>query len=117
MRVLDGDGGEHGIIDREGPVPWFSYATYRGDSRLWKLSVRSIFRHRYELTPAHGDPWRFATPWFTRYTVIGSARGATRLAGAVGPSLHYGLLPIEPGWDAFLVLAAVAFLHRQWFHS
>ena len=117
MRVLDGDGAEHGIIDREGPIPWLSYAMYRGDSRLWTLSVRSIFRHRHELTLAHGDPWRFATPFFTRYTVIGSVRGATRLAGAVGPSVHYWLLEIEPGWDAFLVLAAVAFLHRQWSHS
>jgi hypothetical protein len=117
MRVLGPDGGEHGVIRRVGPVPFLSYAMYRGDSRLWKLSVRSVFRHRYELALAHGDPWWFDTPWFTRLKVTGNARGAPRLLGCIGPSTRYWLMRIEPGWDAFHVLAAVAFLHRQWWHS
>ncbi len=116
MRVLGADGSEQGVIRREGPVSFISYAMYRGDSRLWKLSVRSIFRQRHLLELAHGDPWRIDTPLYLRMNVIGTA-GRTRLLGWFGPSPNYWLMEIEPGWDAFHVLTAVAFLHRQWWHS
>ena len=77
---------------------------------------RSIVRSRYVLKQANGDSWTFRTPFFS-IQVMGSAQNAPRLLGNVGSANQVWLLWIEPGWDSIDLLAAAAFMHRQWIHS
>jgi hypothetical protein len=84
---------------------------------VWKLSVRSIVRKHYALELANGDSWTFETPFFWWQNLTGTALDAPRvLGGLVLPTKRVWALWIEPGHDTFDVLAAVAFMHRQWWH-
>jgi hypothetical protein len=117
VRVLDAGGRETGIIRSEGLVPGTSYAMRRNGERVWKLSVRSIFRRRHALELANGDSWTFETPFFWWQNLTGTAWGAPRvLGGLVLPTKRVWALWIEPGQNTIDVLAAVAFMHRQWWH-
>jgi hypothetical protein len=116
MRAIDAGGHEVGVIRPEGLVPWVKYAMRRDGDLVWTLGVRSIVRSRHRLELANGDSWTFHTPFFS-IQVMGSAHNAPRLFGNVGSTLRVWLLWIEPGWDSIDLLAAAAFMHRQWFHS
>jgi len=117
VRVLDAGGREEGIIRSEGLVPGVRYAMRRNGEAVWKLSVRSIVRKRHALELANGDSWTFDTPFFWwQWHLTGIAFGAPRLLGRVGPTMRLWFIYIEPGRDAFDLLAAVAFMHRQWWH-
>jgi len=114
-RVLNADGREEGIIRPEGFIPGASYAMRRDGELVWTLSVRSIVRRRHVLRLAHGNTWTFHTPFFsTRLT--GEVQGDRRLIGGVGPGISVWRMAIERGRDTLDLLAAVAFLHRQWNH-
>jgi hypothetical protein len=116
LRVLDARGREQGIIGSEGPVPGVRYAMRRNGEMVWMLSVRSIVRRRHSLELANGDSWTFDTPFFWWHDLTGTAFGAPRLLGYVGSVMWIWLMWIEPGRDTFDLLAAVRFMHRQWFH-
>ncbi len=116
MRVLDAAGREEGIIRPEGLMPGVSYAMSRDGERVWTLSVRSIVRKHHALEWANADSWTFDTPFYWWQHLSGTSQGALRLFGGVGPMAQLWLIWIEPGWDTFDMLAAVAFLHRQWWH-
>ncbi len=116
MRVLDADGREEGIIRPEGLVPGVRYAMRRDGGLVWTLSVRSIVRKRHALKLANNDLWTFHTPFFWWYHLMGTTLGVPRLVGTVGPGLWVWQMWIEPGRDTIDLLAAVAFMHRQWFH-
>ncbi|HZW30977.1 MAG TPA: hypothetical protein VFF52_09740 [Isosphaeraceae bacterium] len=117
VRVLDADGREQGIIRRAGLVPGARYAMHRNGELVWMLSVRSILRRHHALELAHGDSWTFDTPFFWWQNLTGAARGAPRLLGGlVVPTMRVWAMWIEPGWDTFDLLAAVAFMHRQYWH-
>ncbi len=117
VRVLDAGGREQGIIRSEGLVPGVSYAMRRNGELVWKLSVRSIVRTRHALELANGDSWTFDTPFFWWQNLTGTAFGAPRLfGGLVVPTKSVWAMWIEPGRDTFDLLAAVAFLHRQYWH-
>jgi hypothetical protein len=116
MRVLGADGREEGVIRPEGLTPGARYAMRRNGGLVWTLSVRSIVRSRHVLKLADGDSWTFHTPFFWWRHLTGAARGAPRLVGAVGPVSWVWQMWIEPGRDTIDLLAAVAFMHRQWFH-
>jgi hypothetical protein len=115
MRVLDAGGREEGVIRSEGFLPGTRYAMRRGGELAWTLSVRSIVRNRHAFEPAHGDSWTLHTPFFG-CDLKGTVLGAPGLVGTVGPVLWVWLVWIEPGRVTIDLLAAVAFLHRQWFH-
>jgi hypothetical protein len=116
LRVLDADGREEGVIRAEGLVPGVRYAMRRDGEPVWTLSVRSIVRKRHALEPAHGDSWTIETPFFWWQGLTGTALGVPRLIGGLGPLGCIWPMWIEPGWDTFELLAAIAFLHRQWSH-
>ncbi|MGP0066664.1 MAG: hypothetical protein ACLQGP_24125 [Isosphaeraceae bacterium] len=116
VRVLDLGGREEGIIRPEGLVPGLQYTMRRNGELVWRLSVRSMVRKRHSMKLAHGDSWTFDTPFFWWQHLTGTASGATRLIGSVGPAAWLWLVWIEPGRDTFDLLAAVAFMHRQWWH-
>lgn len=117
VHVLGADGREEGIIRPEGLVPGVRYVMYRNGKPAWKLSVRSILRKRHALELANGDLWTFETPFFWWQNLTGTAAGVPRvLGGLVLPTTTVWGMWIEPGWDSFDVLAALAFMHRQWWH-
>ncbi len=116
LRVLDAGGREGGVIHPERLVPGMRYAMRRNGELLWTQSVRSIACKRHALKLAHGDSWIFDTPFFWWQHLTGTAHGAPRLLGCVGPVMWMWLMWIEPGRDTSDLLAAVAFMHRQWFH-
>jgi hypothetical protein len=116
MRVLDASGGEKGIIRTEGLVPGVRYSMRRNGDLVWMLSVRSILRKRHDLKLANGDSWTFDTPFFWWQNLTGTALGVPRLVGSYGPVAWIWDIRIEPGRDTLDLLAAVAFMHRQWFH-
>jgi hypothetical protein len=116
LRVLDAGGREEGIIRAAGRVPGVRYAMHRNDELVWSLSVRSIVRKRHVLEPAHGEKWTFDTPFYWWQNLTGSTRGVPRLVGGYAQVAWIWAYWIEPGWDTFDLLAAVAFMHRQWFH-
>jgi hypothetical protein len=118
VRVLDAGGREQGIIRSEGLVPCVRYAMRRNGELVWKLSVRSIVRKRHVLELSNGDSWTFDTPFFWWQNLTGTAFGAPRLfGGLVVPTKKVWAMWIEPGRDRFDLLAAVAFLHKQYWHS
>jgi len=117
LRVLDASGREDGTIASLGPVPWVRYAMHRKGQLVWTLSVRSIVRKHYALELANGDSWTFDTPFFWWQHLAGTALGVPRLRGGIGPAACIWLMSIEPGKDTLDLLAAVAFMHRQWYHS
>jgi hypothetical protein len=114
--VLDAGGREEGIIRPEGLVPGVRYAMRRNGEPVWMLSVRSIVRKRHVLELAHDHSWTFDTPFFWWQHLTGTALGVPRLLGGIGPVAWIWNMWIEPGRDTFELLAAVAFMHRQWFH-
>ena len=116
MRAIGAGGQEIGFIRRDGIVPRMRYAMHRAGQRVWTLSVRSIFRSRYLIELSNGESWMFGTPFFS-IQVVGSTQSIRRLFGNVGSANCVWLIWIEPGWDSIDLLAAVAFMHRQWFHS
>ncbi len=117
VQVLDPGGREGGIIRSEGFLPGMRYAMFIKSECVWILSVRSIVRKRHTLELAHGGSWTFDTPFFWWQHLTGTAFGTPRLLGCVGPTKWFWLMCIEPGRDTFDLLAAVAFMHRQWWHS
>ncbi|MGO9471312.1 MAG: hypothetical protein ACLQVF_45050 [Isosphaeraceae bacterium] len=117
MRVLDAGGREQGVIRSEGLVPGVRYAMRRDGKLVWKLSVRSILRNRHTLELANGDSWRFDTPFFWWQNLTGTASGAPRLLGGlVVPTTMIWGMWIEPGRESRDLLAAVAYMHRQYCH-
>jgi hypothetical protein len=115
VRVLDAGGREVGTIRAEGLVPGVRYVMCRNGNPVWTLSVRSIVRKRHALAMADGDGWTFYTPFLWWYRLTGTILGVPRLVGTVGP-MWWGVwqMWIEPGRDTIDLLAAVAFMHRQW---
>ena len=96
-------------------MPGVRYAMRRNGELVWKLSVRSMVRKHHTLELANGNSWRFDTPFFWWQSLTGTTWGVPRLLGGlVLPTKRVWALWIEPGQDTFDVLAAVAFMHRQW---
>lgn len=119
VRVFDAGGLEQGVIRSEGLVPGVRFVMRRNGELVWKMSVRSIVRRRHVLELANGDSWMFETPFFWWQGLTGVAFGAPRLLGGLvweAPSHGLWAMWIEPGWDTFDLLAAVAFMHRQYVH-
>jgi hypothetical protein len=116
LRVLDADGREEGVIHSDALVPGMRYSMHRNDTHIWILSVRSIVRKHHALALADGDSWMFDTPFFWWQHLTGTALGVPRLLGGLGPSWSIWNMVVEPGRDTFELLAAVAFMHRQWSH-
>ena len=117
VRVLDADGRDEGIIRAEGLVPGVRYAMRRNSELVWTLSVRSIVRRAPR--SATGE-WRFVD---VRHAILLVAEldrhrfWRPRLKGGlVVPTKRVWAMYIEPGRDSFDLLAAIAFLHRQWWH-
>jgi hypothetical protein len=78
------------------------------------LSVRSLLRKRHALELAHGNRRTFDAPFFWWQHLSGTALGVPRLLGGLGPTWRIWTMAIEPGRDTIALLAAVAFMHRQW---
>ncbi|WP_165223273.1 hypothetical protein [Aquisphaera insulae] len=116
IRVLDAEDRERGVISRAGLVPGARYAMRRGDEVVWTLAIRSILLRRHALDIAGGESWTFETPFFN-LRIRGITRGTPGLLGGVGLSKRQWCLAIEPGRDTPDLLAAIAFLHRRWWHS
>jgi hypothetical protein len=117
LRVLDADGREEGTIRSEGLVPGVKYSMRRSGEPVWTMSVRSIVRKRHALELTNGDSWTFDTPFFWWQQLTGTTLGVPKLVGCVGPGVFIWHMWIEPGRDTLDLLAAVAFMHRQWIHS
>jgi hypothetical protein len=117
VRVLDAAGSEQGAIRSEGLLPGVRFVMRRNGELVWKMSVRSIVRRRHAVEIANGDSWIFETPFFWWQGLTGVAAGAPRLVGGlVWEARSHGLwaMWVEPGRDTFDLLAAVAFMHRQY---
>jgi hypothetical protein len=115
MRVLDGAGLERGQISA--PVPKLLYTMHRDGSLIWKVSARSIVLRRHAVQFASGDRWLFHTPWYWWLNVLGAHSGAVRVLGWVGPSKRLWALCVDPAHDSFDLLALLALMHRNWWHS
>lgn len=115
VRVLDAGGREVGTIRPAGLVPGVRYVMSRNGNPVWTLSVRSIVRKRHALVMVDGDGWAFYTPFIWWYGLMGTILGVPSLLGTVGPN-WWGVwqMWIEPGRDTSDLLAAIAFMHRQW---
>ena len=81
-------------------------------SRLLGLLRRD--RSHEVLVLADGDSWTIDTPFFWWQHLTGTALGGPRLFGGYGPEWWIWTMWIEPGRDTSELLAAVAFMHRQW---
>lgn len=114
VRVLDADHRDRGMIRSEGPGPLGRYVMRLNTEVVWVLSVRSIVRKHHTLCPVVGDQWTLDTPFFWRQQLAGSVSGTPRLLGRVGPTKRLWFMMVEAGHDTPDVLAAVAFMHRQW---
>lgn len=115
VRVLDASGREVGTIRPAGLVPGVRYVMCRNGNPVWALSVRSIVRKRHALVMADRVEWTFYIPFFRWHNLMGTILGVPSFLGTVGPD-WWGVwqMWIEPGRDTSDLLAAIAFMHRQW---
>ena len=118
VNVLDAGGEALGAIRPTGLVPGRGYAMSRGDDPVWTMAVRNLVRTRHSLVTAGGDRWTIVTPFFARLDIVGGRDGVPGLLGRIH-SNWWGiwLWKIEPGRDTSDLLAALAFLHRQYGRS
>ena len=112
--VRDVNGHERGMIRSDAIFPRLKYVMQRDGDEVWTLQARSLVLKRHALS--HGsDKWIFDTPFFWWQTLAGACDGAQRLAGSLlAPTKRIWFLWIEPGRDTHDLLAAVAFMHRNW---
>lgn len=116
VRVRDVDGRELGVIRSEGMFPRMKYTMRRSGEVVWVLRLRSVVLKRHALEHISGR-WSVDTPFFWWQQLTGSCEGAQRLVGKVGPTKRLWLLWVEPGRATKDLMAAVAFLHRNWWRS
>ena len=115
LRVLDSHRQELGVIRSQGFIPAAKYVMYRDGVPVWILSVRSVVRKRQVLS-LDGERWTFHTPFFWwHHFMTGATDGASRvIAWFPAPTKTIWGIAIEPGRDSLDLLAAVAFMHRNW---
>jgi len=113
-RVIDSYKGELGTIHSEGVVPLVKYVMRVKNETIWTLSVRSVVRKHHALRRVDGGQWTFNTPFFWWQHLSGTLGGTPRLLGRVGPTKRVWFVKIEPGLDTPDILAAIAFMHRNW---
>jgi hypothetical protein len=116
VRVRDVDGQEQGIIRSDGIVPRTRYVMRRDGAVVWVLRARSFVFKRHALEHRSSE-WIFETPFFWWQQLTGSCEGAPRLVGRVGPTKRLWSIWVEPGRDTKDIMAAVAFMHRNWWRS
>ena len=111
--VVVSDGAGHVRIRREARRPFSRHLFTRDGQVGWTLSTSPILRHRHTLVLESGAHWFLRTPFFST-RVSGTSRGGLRLAGQVqrATEWHFAL---PHGCDAADFLAALGFLHRQWY--
>lgn len=87
------------------------------DEVIGTMASRPVMRNRYVVTFATGETWAFHPKLFTAYFPGESADGK-KLWVTVGPSKREWSLLIQPGADDPRLVAALAFMHREWwFHG
>jgi hypothetical protein len=77
------------------------------------IGHRSILRNAYTLDLRGGITWRFRMPLFT-VLFHGKSNRGSQLWALVGPSKMRWNLLVEPGADSVDLLAALAFVHWEW---
>jgi len=116
VRVRDVEGQERGIIRSEGMIPRTKYVLRRDGEVVWTLRARSVVLKRHALEHDHAH-WIFDTPFFWWQDLAGQCEGSRRLVGKVGPTKRLWFVWVEPGKDDKDLMAAVAFMHRNWWRS
>jgi hypothetical protein len=114
VAVLDAVDHETGLIRTEQGLLFPKYALYQDSTILWTLSVRSVFRNRHTLQLAEDTRWDVRTPFFSTH-FEGRAADGSRVLGRVGQHVSEWLWLVNPDRDSQPLLAAVAFMHRQWY--
>ena|SRR5438093_549380 len=112
--VVGPDRSELFTIRAEGGMLRSRHSLFQNESPIWRLSVRSILRRRHELQFMSGETWSLQTPFFSVF-FGGTAQDESRLLGRVGRSTEEWFFLVEPGKETMELLAAIAFLHCQWY--
>ena len=95
-------------------MPLVKYVMRVKNEIVWTLSVRSVVRKHHALEQVDGGQWTFNTPFFWWQHLSGTLGGTPKLLGRVGPTKRVWFVKIEPGRDTPDLLAAIAFMHRNW---
>jgi hypothetical protein len=114
ISVFDRVDHQTGLIRTERRFLLPKYALYQDSTTVWTLSVRSIFSNRHTLEVAKDTTWNVRTPFFST-RLEGDAEDGSRVLGRMGQRVSEVRWLIEPDRDSEPFLAALAFMHRQWY--
>ena len=114
IALLDAVDHQTGLIRTEQRFLLPKYALYQDSIIVWTLCVRSIFRNRHTLELAKNTTWNVRTPFFSTH-FEGDAQDGSRVLGRVGQRVSEWLRLVHPDRDSEPFLAALAFMHRQWY--
>ena len=115
LRVRNSGGQDIGTITFA--IPAVKYVLSRDDSVVWTLTVRSWLRKRWLLDLGGSGAWTFDTPFFWWQHLQGRIGDTPRLIGRVGTRKSVWLFSVQPSDDSDELLAAIASMHRSWWHS
>lgn len=113
--VQGADGSQRYSLTR---VRWPFYARYDlvgSGGRIWRLSTRSILRHRHVLEFPDGSAWEFRTPFFS-LRFVGTESGQAVLLGQIQKVYLAGFWA-APDKGTEPVMIAAALLHEHYANS
>jgi hypothetical protein len=103
-------------VSRDARVPP-RFSLLAGGNAVGTMASRPLMRNRYVVNFAAGETWAFHLKLFTVF-FPGESAGGKKLWVRVGPSKKQWSLLIQPGADDPRLVAALAFMHREWwFHG
>ena len=112
--IIGDDGLERGNIRPEGISRGLRFVMRREGTAIWVLTVQSFVRKRHQLQIVEGNNWTFDTPFFWWNHLTGTLDGHKRLLGRVGPRKNYWGFSVDPDTETLDLLAAIAFMHWNW---
>ena len=77
--------------------------------------MRSLFRIKYSIDIQGAGSWTFRLPLFT-VQFRGDSQAGTDVWVIVGPSKMEWNILIRPGTNDLRLLAALAFIHNEWWN-
>ena len=112
--VADRDGVNEVVIRRVSFIPP-AFSIRKENSVIGGIKMQSVFRNKYLIWLDGVNSWTFQMPLFTIH-FFGRSSTEPEIWVAVGPSKMEWSILIKAGVKAWPLLAALSFIHNEWWH-
>jgi hypothetical protein len=110
----EGDPAAEIVIRRVSFIPSI-FEIIEGRQSIGRIRMRSLFRIKYAIEIAGAEALTFRLPLFT-VRFWGSSEDGVKIWVMIGPSKMEWNILFEPGLDVRKTIAAVSFIHTEWWH-